>query len=364
MGKYKICVYAISKNEEKFVDRWMDAVSEADEVIVADTGSEDNTVERLRARGAKVYEEVISPWRFDVARNRALSHVPEDADICVSNDLDEVFEKGWREKLEKAWTPDCTRARYLFTWSYNKDGTPKKQYPMEKIHRRKDFRWVHAVHEVLEYTGKDPEKIVWVEGMVLNHYPDTSKPRSSYLPLMELAAKENPQDDRNMFWLGREYFYHGRYDECIATLKNHLELPSARWDEERSASCRFMSSAYKAKGNIREAKRCLYRAIAECPRVREPYLHMARLGYELKEWMLVYCMVDSALKITSKTGSYLMEPDAWDYHLYDLGAIACYWLGMGNKAIEYAEKAAAMEPDDERLKNNAEIIKKRFGYQG
>ena len=58
MKKYKISVYAISKNEEKFVDRWMDAVSEADEVVVLDTGSTDHTVEKLRSRGAKVYEEI------------------------------------------------------------------------------------------------------------------------------------------------------------------------------------------------------------------------------------------------------------------------------------------------------------------
>ena len=48
MKKYKICVYAISKNEEKFVDRWMDSVSEADEVFVLDTGSTDETVEKLK----------------------------------------------------------------------------------------------------------------------------------------------------------------------------------------------------------------------------------------------------------------------------------------------------------------------------
>ncbi|MEG3069920.1 MAG: hypothetical protein RQM92_02880 [Candidatus Syntrophopropionicum ammoniitolerans] len=103
MGKYKICVYAISKNEEKFVHRWMDAVSEADTVIVLDTGSSDRTVEKLRERGALVYERRISPWRFDEARNYALGCVPEDTDICVSNDLDEVFELGWRRKLESAW---------------------------------------------------------------------------------------------------------------------------------------------------------------------------------------------------------------------------------------------------------------------
>lgn len=35
----KIVVYAICKNEEQFVDRWMDSMSEADEIVVLDTGS-------------------------------------------------------------------------------------------------------------------------------------------------------------------------------------------------------------------------------------------------------------------------------------------------------------------------------------
>ena len=164
MSKYKICVYAISKNEEKFVDRWMDAVSEADMVVVLDTGSTDSTVEKLRERGAVVYVEKINPWRFDTARNKAMDYIPEDFDICVSNDLDEVFETGWREKLENAWKPCHTRARYMFTCSYHADGTPNKQFPMEKIHRRHGFRWVHPVHEVLKYSGEDKDSVVWVPG--------------------------------------------------------------------------------------------------------------------------------------------------------------------------------------------------------
>lgn len=69
MGTYKVCVYAICKNEEKFADRWMDSMGEADLVVVLDTGSEDGTAERLRARGAQVTVEQILPWRFDAARN-------------------------------------------------------------------------------------------------------------------------------------------------------------------------------------------------------------------------------------------------------------------------------------------------------
>ena len=40
----KICVYAICKNESKFVKQWLDSMSEADYIVVLDTGSTDNTV--------------------------------------------------------------------------------------------------------------------------------------------------------------------------------------------------------------------------------------------------------------------------------------------------------------------------------
>ena len=45
----KIYVYAICKNEEKFVRRWMKSMSEADGVFVADTGSSDDSVKIERA---------------------------------------------------------------------------------------------------------------------------------------------------------------------------------------------------------------------------------------------------------------------------------------------------------------------------
>ena len=360
LNKYKICVYAITKNEENFVDRWMDAVSEADEVVVVDTGSTDHTVEKLRKRGAKVYEEKIVPWRFDTARNLAMDHIPEDADICVSNDLDEVFEKGWRQRLEAAWQPCYTRARYLFTYAYRNDGKPDKQYAMEKIHRRKDFRWVHPVHEVLAYSGGDPDRTVWVEGLVLNHYPDPTKPRAQYLPLLELSARENPDDDRVAFWLGREYMYHGMLDKSIDALQKYLKMPSAVWTEERCAAMRFIAKCLSSKGDAAGAREWLLRAVAECPTIREPYLQLAVLGYTQNDWPLVLCMVEQALKITQKSGSYLFEPDAWGFSLYDLGAIACYRLGMYRKSVEYGEEACRMKPDDQRLKQNLELIRRKY----
>ena len=76
----KVCVYAICKNESQFVDRFMDSMSEADYVCVLDTGSSDDTVKKLRARGAILGETVVSPWRFATAPNESLGLIPPDAD--------------------------------------------------------------------------------------------------------------------------------------------------------------------------------------------------------------------------------------------------------------------------------------------
>jgi tetratricopeptide (TPR) repeat protein len=196
--------------------------------------------------------------------------------------------------------------------------------------------------------------------MVLNHYPDEAKPRTQYLPLLELSAQENPQDDRTSFWLGREYLYHGLHDKCIAELKRYLNLPFAKWDEERCAAMRFIAKSHQAKGDFKLARLWLYKAIAECSHVREPYLHMARLGYLEKDWPLVFLMTEKALDIKEKTGSYLLEPEAWGYELYDLGAICCYRLELYEKAYDYAVKACQIEPEDIRLKINLELIEMKL----
>lgn len=216
MGNCKVCVYTICKNEEKFVDRWMDSMGEADLVVVLDTGSKDGTVERLRARGAQVTVERILPWRFDAARNRSLELVPEDVDLCVCTDLDEVFHPGWREALERAWRPGCGRVSYRYTWSFQQDGSEGVVFWSDKIHTRRGYRWVHPVHEVLQWEGEGaPGPTVEAEGVQLDHHPDPEKSRGQYLPLLELSVEEDPEDDRNMHYLGREYLFRGQWADCV-----------------------------------------------------------------------------------------------------------------------------------------------------
>ena len=357
MGKYKICAYAICKNEEKFVKRWVESVSEADLLVVVDVGSIDDTVNKLRELGVLVYEEKITPWRFDTARNIALAKIPEDFDICVSSDMDEVFEQGWRNYLEKSWEKDTTIARYTFINDEGKDG---KSFCMEKIHARLGYKWVRVVHETLVYDDPDKEKAIWVDGLVLRHYPDRTKPRSQYLPLMELAAVEDKEDDRIRFWLGREYYFYKQYDKAIETLKEHLKLKSATWDEERSASLRFIALSYEVLGNKDEARAYFYKSIAECLYVRETYLAFSKFGYKNKDWPLSYTMAKKGLEIKNKTGSYLTDTTAWGYSLYDLCSIAAYNLGLYREALELAKKATDIDKGNERLRNNYNIIAKKL----
>lgn len=360
-NRYKVCVYAICKNEGTFVDRWMDSMREADLVVVTDTGSEDDTVERLLARGAQVHRETVSPWRFDVARNLSLDHLPPDMDICVCTDLDEVFQPGWRAALEAVWTPGVSMAQYLYNWSLKPDGTPDVQFHYFKAHARAAYRWKHPVHECLRYVGHGPERKVFAPGMVLNHYPDPAKSRGSYLPLLELAAAESPQDDRMAYYLGREYMYKGMWEKCIQTLKGHLALPSAAWREERCASMRWIARSYGELGEHRAAFGWYFRAIAECPGMREPYVECAKLAYRLSNWEMTYLMATEALKIKEKSKVYVNMGYSWDHTPDDLAAIGAYRMGMYQTSLEHARAALSFTPGDMRLQMNLRAIEERAG---
>ena len=93
MKNHKICVYSICKNEEKFVDRFMDTLEEIkDHVYILDTGSTDNTIEKFKARGAHIKAKKYNKFAFDKARNDALKLVPEEYDICICLDIDDCIE--------------------------------------------------------------------------------------------------------------------------------------------------------------------------------------------------------------------------------------------------------------------------------
>ena len=354
----KVCVYAICKNESKHVKRWVESMKEADEIYVLDTGSTDNTKELLQELGVNVITKIFTPWRFDIARNESLKLVPDDTDICVCTDLDEIFIPGWRKTLEENWTKDTTRARYNYNWSLDKNNKPIVNFYIEKIHTRHNYKWTHPVHEVLEFTG-EIENTITIKDITLNHYPDSSKSRSSYLPLLELSVEEDPTDDRNMHYLGREYMYNKEWLKSITTLKKHLDLKKATWKDERAASMRFISRCYKNLDNYAEARSYLDKAIKEAPYLRDAYVERAILEFEQKNYQETerYCL--KALEIRTHEKTYINEPFSWDNTIYDLLSVSCFYLNKLNYAIFFNLLAIEMDPTNKRLLNNHKLYKKQ-----
>ena len=318
--------------------------------------STDKTVQILKEAGVNVTVKKIVPWRFDVARNESLNMVPNDFDICVCTDLDEIFEPGWRKKLETIWKKNTNKLRYNYNWSLDNNNKPIINFYIEKIHSRKDYKWTHPVHEVLTYTGNN-EIVTTTDEITVNHYPDKNKSRSSYLPLLELSVKENPNDDRNMHYLGREYMYYHKWNKCIDTLIKHLNLKTATWKDERCASMRFIARSYIALGRFDEANMWLDKAIMEAPYLRDPYVEKALLQYNLKNWNEVEALCLQALKITFHAKSYINEVFSWNYTIYDLLSISYFYQNNFKLALFFSNLALEMEPNDKRLIKNNKLIK-------
>jgi glycosyltransferase involved in cell wall biosynthesis len=336
----KIAVYTITKNEENHISRWAESAKDADYRLVVDTGSTDSTLQIALAAGCHTGQIKIDPWRFDEARNAALALLPEDVDYCVALDADEVLTPGWREALEKV-DPKVTRPRYKYVWSWTPEGQEGLTYSGDKIHSRNGYKWTHPVHEVITPLGTEIQG--WTD-LQIHHHPDPTKSRSQYLPLLELAVEELPDDDRNRFYLGRELMFNGRNEEAKVHLERHLEL--SKWAPERATSMRYLGRVSGDK------EKWILRACAEAPYRREPWVDLARFYYELNNWPGCYFATQQALKIQEKPLEYLCEEDAWGALPHDLASIASWNIGLKEDAISHAMNALIFEPENERILKN------------
>lgn len=369
----KICVYAITKNEEQFVEKWYNSMKEADAIVVLDTGSTDKTVEKLRALGVTVEVKVIDPWRFDVARNESLKLVPEDCNILISTDLDEVLEPGWAQPLREGWIEGKhERGVYKYSWSHLADGSSGRIFRYDKIHSR-NWEWRAPVHELL-YNIHTNSNLYSYENTLdlfdkvhLHHYPDRTKSRASYLPLLELRAKENPEDHYGLIYLAHEYYYRGKYLRSIETLNDILENHSDRYNSLEKASCYlFMGDSYTAlakgeedkklqRDNYNHAIESYNRAIAIEPTYREPYLNLAKVYLAIKDYKFAEFILKRGVDKSFRHFTWLERDTSWTFEPWDLLCLATYYGGHKKASITYAAKALSFEPNNKRLQDNLDL---------
>ncbi len=344
----KVAVYCIAKNEAQHVKRWYESSLEADYHVIADTGSDDDTVKVAKELGITVVEVGVDPFRFDDARNASLAAVPLDADYCVALDMDEMMQPGWREQLEIAFAEGTDRPQYRFITDWNPDDTPAVEFHGFRIHRRKGVRWIYPIHEVpTTYAGEDKRKLYPFE---IHHRPDKSKSRGQYLPLLEQAVKENP-DSRTLYYLGREYFYRGMYPNCAEVLKKYLEV--SIFKAERGYAMRML-----AKCEPEQAEEWLIKSTEEY-QSRESVLALANHYYNQKQWKECNTVAKIALKITVKPSEFLSEGWAWTHMADDLIAVSAWQLENWKEAYKHGKKAVEITPSDERLVQNLAFYKEK-----
>jgi tetratricopeptide (TPR) repeat protein len=142
--------------------------------------------------------------------------------------------------------------------------------------------------------------------------------------------------------------YAGRNKDAETYLLKALELST--WRPERSTAMRYLA---RVTGN---KEHWLLRACAEAPDRREPWVDLARFYYERKEWSSCLASCEKAIAITVKPLEYLCEAEAWGSLPDDLSSIACWNMGLKERAISHSEKALKLSPLDARLKGNYELM--------
>lgn len=333
----KICVYAIASNEEKFAERWAESVvPEADGVYVLNTGSFDKTSEILKEHGVHVTERepINREWRFDEARNESLALVPEDADFVLCIDLDEVISKGWRKELEEALlkSDGATRVHYTYVWDHFPNGDPARVFTFDKIHARHGYRWKRPVHEILEKTSEGDEVVALVRRIRIDHWPDSSKGRGGYLPLLKTAVAEDP-DPQLHYYLCREYCFHEEWDNCISACEAFLSRRIG-WYAERASARRYEGLAYLGRGDVQSAINCFESGYREDASHRECLMELMRLYTKRREWDKVIEVSGRLFDSGSPTDDYITELVCWREEPLLLYADALWNVGRTSEASE------------------------------
>lgn len=144
-----ISVCIITKNEAEYLEQCLEALKPYPfELVVTDTGSDDNSLEIARRYTDRVYEFA---WidDFSAARNFCISHASHD--VILSLDTDEFLRPLDWDALQQAVEkhPQSLGAIELLSY-FDVDGETKHQVVrLERLFDRRYYHFVNPIHEVL-----------------------------------------------------------------------------------------------------------------------------------------------------------------------------------------------------------------------
>lgn len=279
-----ITLYAIVKNEEKNIERFIENSKKFFHTVVVDTGSTDKTVELLRQAGIEVYEHPQTREEFDfaTARNTALFYVKTDwaFSLDFNEDLDEFFPEGLGVIAEEftAFTHE----------RYDKEGdnepTPG-QVSHIRFHRPKNYVWVNAVHETLMFlpAGEYLNEVTVDTTIKItkNVQPSVDK-QLFYLSICE-REYEKGNDVYYLWFIFKHYFEVKNFQKAIELGQEYLNISRAYFDPNRIDVFIMTSISLIHSQDVSRASNYAFHALSEAMNFGGNYLgkafaHLLNIG--------------------------------------------------------------------------------------
>jgi glycosyltransferase involved in cell wall biosynthesis len=324
----KIAVYTIALNEESNVQQWYDSAKDADYLLIADTGSTDKTVRLAKKLGINVVKISIKPWRFDDARQAALAVLPDDIDMCISLDMDEVLVPGWRKALEGI-DKDVTQVSYKYTWSWRDPASrtqPQVVYIADKVHARHGYRWTYLVHELPFPDRNEKHKVEFVEDFEIHHHGDVERSPLRYNEMVYQTWEENKDDKR--YWVYKfKCLLSENVKESQKTIFDYLDkFKNDLTNQEKAEAYHmlFISDAKKYFRMIRKAQRLV-------PNVRDYYVDMSIVQFNKGHLRRARKNAKKALAITTRSLDTTYREYVWGYLMKNMIYVCSYNLKFKNR---------------------------------
>lgn len=235
--KTRICLNMIVKNEEKHLERFLEAVQDhITGYFVCDTGSTDSTVSVLEQFFSRAGLEGIiqrHEWKdFSFNRNACLQDGTwEMADRCeywLISEPDHMF-----VSENAVLLPSLNLSQYRSY--YLEERNMGLVYSNRRIVSTKlQWKYVGAVHEYLMADHEDDLLIgVLPPGIYVHHNIKFSVQKyETYRDILENEIKANPDDPRSRYYLGQTYSILNQSDNAIEQFMTRIILVPS-WDEER-----------------------------------------------------------------------------------------------------------------------------------
>lgn len=356
----KISLCMIVKNEEEVLPRCLNSVKNlVDEIIIADTGSTDQTVEIANAYTEKIYPFV---WNDDFSAARNFSFSKAEGDYILWLDADDFISPEnaarfsvLRKQLSEE-QPDMVMCPYDI--AFDKNGNALSTFFRERLIRRSaGFVWKGRVHECIAPRGK----LARSEFRVF-HLGSKKVRGARNLHIYQKWAGEEPLGGRDKFYYGRELYYNKLYTEAIAVLTEMLN--GEGWYVNKIEACKILSYCYAEKGDRENALSALFRSFQYGEPRASVVCEIAKRFQKdrLREAVFWY---EAALNCQdhSEEGDF-EEPTART--LIPLLELTCCYFSLGEteRAFFYHQKAEELFPEHPSVQYNRKFFRaKGFGLQ-